>query len=52
MIEIRNLDNKRVCDLSADKKTIIISRKNCQTVISIAVNGTLEIQHKRLVSST
>lgn len=52
MIEIRNLDNKRVCDLSADKKTIIISRKNCQTVISIAENGTLEIQHKRLVSST
>jgi hypothetical protein len=34
MKEIKNLDCKRVCDISADKRTVEIRRKDCVTKIT------------------
>ncbi len=50
MVEVRNLDEKRVCDISADRKHIVISKKDCKTIISVAKDGTLQIKHLRSIS--
>ncbi len=34
MTEVKNLDNKRVCDISHDKRVVEIGRKDCITRIS------------------
>lgn len=47
MVEVRNLDQKRVCDISEDRTHIVISKKNCKTIISVAQDGTLEVNHVR-----
>ena len=47
MVEVRNLDQKRVCDISEDKTHIVISKKNCMTIIRVAHDGTLEVNHVR-----
>lgn len=49
--EIRNLDEKRVCDISEDRKHIVISKKDCKTIISVAKDGTLQVSHLRSISS-
>lgn len=51
MKEVTNLDRKRVCDMSADKKMIEIRKKDCITRITASPNGTLCITHKRVVSA-
>lgn len=43
MEEIRNSDGKRVCDISADHKTVMIERKGCVTIITANPDGTLKI---------
>lgn len=47
MVEVRNLDQKRVCDISEDRMHIVISKKNCKTIISVAQDGTLKVDHVR-----
>ncbi len=43
MEEIRNSDGKRVCDISADHKAVVIERKGCVTIITANPDGTLNI---------
>lgn len=43
---IKNLNDKRICDRSADKHTIIIQKGNCVTIITGNPDGTLNITHE------
>lgn len=43
MNQIKNLDDKRVCDQSEDGRIIIIRRKNCITKITANMDGTLKV---------
>lgn len=43
-----NLDCKRICDISADYKTIVIRKKDCLTIITANPDGTLNITHQRI----
>lgn len=52
MVEIKNLDEKRVCDISEDGKEVIIRKKDCVTIIHAAGDGTLKISHQRVPSPT
>ena len=47
MNEVNNLDQKRVCDISDDKKVIEICKKGCVTRITVKPDGTLKITHER-----
>ena len=47
MVEIKNLDNKRVFDLSEDKKTLVMQRKDCVTIVKANDDGTLSVVNKR-----
>lgn len=44
---ILNLDKKRVCDLSYDKKVVVIKRKDCTTIIMGDDEGRLHIINRR-----
>lgn len=46
MEQIKNLRNKRVCDLSTDKKVIEIVDKGYITLITANPDGTLKIEHQ------
>ena len=48
MIEVRNLKNKRVCDISPDRKAVEIVRDGCVTRITVARDGTLEVENRPL----
>lgn len=48
MGEVENLDNKRICDISADTRVIKIRRKDCVTRITANPYGTLKITHERV----
>lgn len=48
MEEIRNLNGKRVCDISQDNKIVEIVHKNCLTRISANPDGTLKIDNIQL----
>ena len=43
-----NLDCKRVFDISADYKTIVIRKEDCLTIITANPDGTLSITHERV----
>lgn len=45
MEEIRNLNGKRVCDMSEDKKIVEIVQKDCITRITANPDGTLKIEN-------
>lgn len=45
MTEVRNLKNKRVCDLSEDHKVVEIVIKGCKTRITANPDGTLNIEN-------
>ena len=45
MDEVRNLNGKRVCDISRDRKVIEIVRKDCLTRITANPDGTLNIEN-------
>ena len=51
MKEVKNLNNKRVCDLSADGRTAVIQLKDCVTKIYVASDGTLKIVHSRIADN-
>jgi len=48
MIMVENLDLKRVCDISDDKRIIVIRKRNCVTYIFANENGTLSVTHERI----
>lgn len=47
MQEVRNINNKRICDISNDKKVIEICLKGCLTIITANSDGTLNIINKK-----
>ena len=51
MSEIKNLDNKRVCDICDNDKTVIIKLKGCATTIRANPDGTLRVSHKYILKS-
>jgi len=52
MQTITNLDSKRVCDVSVDKRVIEIRKKSCITKITANPDGTLNITHERIPQTT
>ena len=44
-MQVKNLNKKRVCDLSNDKKVVQIRRGDCVTYIRDKQDGTLQITH-------
>lgn len=46
MKEIKNLDDKRVCDQSDDRKKVEIRKKQCLTIITANKDGTLNIKQE------
>ncbi len=46
MSQIRNLDNKRVLDLSDDGRIAVIRKGCCITIITVNPDGTLHITHE------
>ena len=46
MSQIRNLDNKRVLDLSDDGRMAVILKGGCITIITVNPDGTLHITHE------
>ena len=49
MTEFRNLNNKRVCDVSDDGRTAEIVQKDCMTRITANPDGTLKIENFHLI---
>ena len=45
MLEVRNLDEKRVLDRSRDNKLIVIRRKDCIMKITANADQTMNISH-------
>lgn len=45
--EVRNLNDKRVCDISNDRHTIIIGKGDCLTFITANADGTLCLRHRK-----
>lgn len=43
--EVRNSNGKRVCDISADRRVVVISQKGCVTRITANLDGTLCIEN-------
>ena len=43
--EFRNITGKRVCDMSADHRTVVIEVKGCVTRITANPDGTLKIEN-------
>lgn len=46
MVEVRNLDQKRVLDISEDRKEVVIRKKGCETIIRAQKDGTLAVLHR------
>lgn len=45
MEEFKNSKGKRVCDISSDKRRVIISRQGSKTQISANPDGTLRVEN-------
>lgn len=45
MIEFRNLDGRRVCDINGEKTMIEIVNRGCVTRITANTDGTLNIEN-------
>ena len=45
----RDLNEKRVFDLSRDRKTLEVICKDCKTMVTIAKDGTLLVRSERIV---
>lgn len=50
MVEIRNLNGKRVCDISPDQRVVEIVNKDCLTRITANPDGSLKIEHIKKVA--
>ena len=46
MEQVKNLDDKRVCDKSKDSKVIVIRKKDCITRITANADRTLKVTHE------
>lgn len=47
MNQVKNLNQKRVCDISDDRKTLFIRRGDCVTEVRANDDGTLIISHRK-----
>ena len=45
MKEVRNSAGKRVCAISADRKVVVIQKRDCVTRITANPDGTLRIEN-------
>lgn len=45
MEPVKNLNDKRVCDISEDRKTIEIVQKGCLTRITVNPDWTLNVEN-------
>jgi hypothetical protein len=52
MSEVTNLDQKRICDISDDKRVIEIRKKGCVTQITANADGTLSVIHEHASPAT
>ena len=52
MKEFKNLDNKRVCDVSDDKCVAEIRHKDCVTKITISPDGKLCLTNYRIKATS
>jgi len=52
MMEIKNLNDKRICDESTDKRTIEIRKKDCITLITANPDCTLNVVHGHIDPAT
>ena len=48
MKQVRDLNRKRVCDISDDRKTVYIRRGDCITEVRADENGTLSVKSKKV----
>lgn len=46
-MQVKDLNRKRVCDLSEDKRIAYIRRGDCMTMIRANKDGTLRCTHSR-----
>lgn len=49
MTEVRNLNNKRVGDVSKDERVFVIQIKDCVTRITANPDGTLNVTQERTI---
>lgn len=47
MKQVKDLNKKRVCDISEDRKTVFIRRGDCVTEVRAEKDGTLSIESKK-----
>lgn len=47
MTQVKDLNKKRVCDLSDDRKTVYIRRGDCITEVRAKKDGTLSFRCKK-----
>lgn len=45
---VRNIDNKRIFDMSDDNRVIYIRIKGCETTITANPDGTLNVTHTKI----
>lgn len=50
MTVIRNLNGKRVCDISKDQKVVEIVQKDCMTRITANPDGSLNIENTKMIA--
>lgn len=50
MEQVKNLDDKRVCDKSKDGKVIVIRKKDCITRITANADRTLKVKSREIGS--
>ena len=48
MYEVKNLEGKRICDVSNDARVVEIRRKDCITRITANPDGTLNVTQERI----
>lgn len=47
MTQVKDMNKKRVCDLSDDRKTVYIRRGDCVTEIRAEKGGTLSVKSRK-----
>ena len=47
MTQVKDLNKKRVCDISDDRKTVFIRRGDCVTEVRAEKDGTLSVKSKK-----
>lgn len=47
MTQVKDLNRKRVCDLSDDRRTVYIRQGDCVTEVRAEKDGTLSVSYKK-----